>query len=129
MSCAHSLNCLFRPNPSSKSHCTQSSVNSGEQPGPCRPTHCSPSTRHLQPVSLAPGLHFLLPICVLINRSDSLEKTEGKRKRGRKKMRWLYSISNSIDMNLSKLQETVKDRGAWRAAVHGVTKSWSQLSN
>ena len=78
---------------------------------------------------MAPGLHFLLPICVLINRSDSLEKTEGKRKRGRKKVRWLYSISNSIDMNLSKLQETVKDRGAWRAAVHGVTKNQTGLSN
>ena len=119
MSCAHSLNCLFRPKPSSKSHCTQSSVNSREEPGPRRPDPLHPSTRHPELVSLAPGLHFLLPVCVLINRSDSLEKTEGKRKRRKKKIRWLDSISNSTDTNLSNLQETVKDRGAWRAAVHG----------
>ena len=82
----------------------------GNSQGPAGQTHCTP-----QPVTH----NFLLPICVLINRSDSLEKTEGKRKRGRKKIRWLDSISNSTDMNLSNLQETVKDRGAWRAAVHG----------
>ena len=65
----------------------------------------------------------------LIQRADSLEKTlmlgkiEGKRRKGWQRMRWLYSITESMDMNLSTLQETVKDRGAWRAAVHGVTKS------
>ena len=70
----------------------------------------------------------------LMQRADSLEKTlmlgkiEGKRKMGRQKMRWLNSITDSIDINLSKLQETVKDRGAWHAAAHGVTKSWTRLS-
>ena len=65
----------------------------------------------------------------LIQRADSLEKTlilrkiDGKRRWGRQWMRWLDSITGSIDMNLSKSQEMVEDRGAWRAAVHGVAKS------
>ena len=53
----------------------------------------------------------------------TLGKTEGKRRRGKQRMRWLGSIINSVDMNLSKFQEKVKDRRAWHAAVHGVTKS------
>ena len=56
-----------------------------------------------------------------------LGKTEGRRRRGRQRMRWLDSITNSMDMNFSKLQETVKDREAWGAEVHGITKSQTQL--
>ena len=65
----------------------------------------------------------------LIRRADSLEKTlmlgkiEGKRRLGQQRMKWLDSITDSIDMNLSKLQVIVKDREAWHASVHGVTKS------
>ena len=58
-----------------------------------------------------------------------LGKTEGKRRRGWQRMRELDSITNSMEMNLSKLQETVEDRGDWHAAVHRVTKSWTQLSD
>ena len=71
----------------------------------------------------------------LMRRTDSLEKTlmlgkiEGGRRRGRQRMRWLDGITDTMDMSLSKVQEIVEDRGPWRAAVSGVTKSWTQLSD
>ena len=58
-----------------------------------------------------------------------LGKIEGKRRKGPQRMRWLDSIINSMGMNVRKPQETVKDRGAWRAAIHEVSESWTQLSN
>ena len=67
--------------------------------------------------------------CDLLEKTLMLGRIEGRRRRGQQRMRWLDTITNSVAMNLSKLREIVKDREAWHAAVHEVSKSQTQMSN
>ena len=92
--------------------------------------------KEINPEYLLEGLKLKLQYSGhLMPRTNSLEKTlmmgkiEGQRRRRQQRIRWLDSVTDSMSMNLSKLPEIVKDRGAWHAAVHGVTKSPTRLSN
>ena len=71
----------------------------------------------------------LIRIANSLEKSLMLEKIEGRRRRGQQRVRWLDGVTNAMNMNLGKLREMVRDREAWPAAVHGIAKNWTRLSN
>ena len=94
--------------------------------------------KEISPGCSLEGLMFKLKLQYfghMMRRADSFEKTlmlgkiEGRRRRGRQRMRWLYGITDSMNMGLGRLRELVMERKAWRSAVYGVEKSWTQLSD